>query len=191
MIIDMHTHAGHARMTGPVDHAQLETMRRGGVAAAVVAAVADTGMIRVNAAGTAIEQYRTAEPGECLRDTLAQLDAYEASGFRIAREPDEIRAGDPAVVLAVEGCDFLEADLGRLDTLAARGVRSIQLAHYVVNETADIQTAPPVHDGLTPFGAAAVKRMQDLGVIVDVAHCSEAAVRGVAKVTRRPFLCTH
>ena len=52
-------------------------------------------------------------------------------------------------MLAVEGCDFLEGDLDRLDTLEARGVRSIQLTHYLVNETGDIQTAPPVHGGLT------------------------------------------
>ena len=51
--------------------------------------------------------------------------------MRIAREPDEIRMprprdrrGDPALVLAVEGCDFLEGDLDRLDALEARGVRS-------------------------------------------------------------------
>ena len=100
--------------------------------------------------------------------------------MRIAREPDEIRADDPALVLAVEGCDFLEGDLDRLDAMAARGVRSIQLTHYLVNETGDIQTAPPVHGGLTPFGAEAVRRMNELGIIVDVAHCSEATVRGVA-----------
>ncbi|HEX3350434.1 MAG TPA: membrane dipeptidase [Acetobacteraceae bacterium] len=191
MIIDMHTHAGWGRLSGPVDRANLETMKPGGVTAAVVAAVADAGMIRVNAAGTAIEQHRTAEPGEGWRDTIVQLDAYQASGFRIAREPDEIRAGDPAIVLAVEGCDFLDGDLDRFDAMAERGVRSIQLAHYVVNETADIQTAPAVHHGLTPFGAEAVRRMQERGIMVDVTHCTEATVRGVAKVTRRPFLCTH
>ena len=39
--------------------------------------------------------------------------------MRIAREPDEIRPGDPALVLAIEGCDFLEGDLDRLDAMAA------------------------------------------------------------------------
>ena len=84
-------------------------------------------------------------------------------------------------MLAVEGCDFLEGDLDRLDALEARGVRSIQLTHYLVNETGDIQTEPPVHGGLTRFGAAAVRRMNDLGIMVDVAHCSEDTVKGVVK----------
>jgi membrane dipeptidase len=91
----------------------------------------------------------------------------------------------------VEGCDFLEGDLDRLDALEARGVRSVQLTHYLVNETGDIQTAPPVHGGLTPFGAEAVGRMNQLGIIVDVAHCSEATVAGVVKAATKPILCTH
>ena len=100
--------------------------------------------------------------------------------MRIAREPTDIRAGEPSLVLAVEGCDFLEGNLDRLDLLETRGVRSIQLTHYLVNETGDIQTAPPVHGGLTRFGTEAVRRMNRLGIIVDVAHCSEPTVAGVA-----------
>ncbi len=189
MIIDMHTHAGLRR--GPVDPGFLASMRPAGVAAAVVAAIADMPVIRRNAAGTAIEQFRTADPGECLAITTTQLDAYEASGLRIAREPDEIMLAAPSVVLAIEGCDFLEGDLDRLDAMAARGVRSIQLVHYVPNETGDIQTSPPVHGGLTAFGAAAVARMEAQGIMVDVAHCTEATVQGVAAVATKPFLCTH
>ncbi len=46
------------------------------------------------------------------------------AGMRIAREPADIRDGDPALVLAIEGCDFLDGDLDRLDAMEARGVRS-------------------------------------------------------------------
>ena len=112
--------------------------------------------------------------------------------MRIAREPDDIRADDPALVLAIEGCDFLEGDLDRLDAMEARGVRSIQLTHYLVNETGDIQTAPPVHGGLTPFGARRGaaderdRRHRRRGALLR-GH-REAASRAVAT---KPFLCTH
>ena len=191
MIVDMHTHAGRPKRNSPVDRAVLASMAPGGVAAAVVAAIADLPMIRRNPATKRLEKVRDPEPGECLACVEDYLTSYEAAGARIAREPADIREGDPALVLAIEGCDFLEGDLGRLDAMAARGVRSIQLTHYLVNETGDIQTAPPVHGGLTQFGAAAVRRMNDLGVMVDVAHCSEATVRGVVDATRYPILCTH
>jgi membrane dipeptidase len=166
-------------------------MRTGGVGAAVISAIADLPVIRRNPATRALEKVRDPRPGECWDAVDEYLAAFEATGTRIAREPDEIRPDDPAIVLAVEGCDFLEGNLDRLDTLAARGVRSIQLTHYLVNETGDIQTEPPVHGGLTPFGAEAVRRMNRLGIMVDVAHCSEDTVKGVVATTTRPILCTH
>jgi membrane dipeptidase len=206
MIIDMHTHAGRPNRIGPVDRSVLATMAQGGVAAAVVSAIADLPMIRRNRETKRLEKVRDPKPGECLAAVEDYLASFEATGTRIAREPDEIHAsacpspdlvrgvpgaGDPALVLAVEGCDFLEGDLDRLNALEARGVRSIQLTHYLVNETGDIQTAPPVHGGLTPFGAEAVRRMNRLGIIVDVAHCSEATVKGVVAATTKPILCSH
>jgi membrane dipeptidase len=191
MIIDMHTHAGRPNRVGPVDLGVLATMAPGGVAAAVVSAIADLPMIRRHPTTKRLEKVRDPEPGECLACVDQYLGTFEATGMRVAREPRDIRGGDPSLVLAVEGCDFLEGDLDRLDALEARGVRSVQLTHYLVNETGDIQTAPPVHGGLTPFGAEAVRRMNHLGIIVDVAHCSEATVAGVVKAATRPILCTH
>ncbi len=244
MIIDMHTHAGRPNRVGPVDRSVLATMAPGGVAAAVVSAIGDLPMIRRNPQTRRLEKFRDPDPGECLAAVEDYLASFEATGTRIAREPDEIHlnagpgagaeafgpgdptlcdpilghpapgrpalgdaapgnptpgnpaagnpaVGDPALVLAVEGCDFLEGNLDRLDILEARGVRSIQLTHYLVNETGDIQTAPPVHGGLTQIGAAAVRRMNQRGIIVDVAHCSEATVKGVVAVTTKPILCSH
>jgi membrane dipeptidase len=191
MIIDMHTHAGRPRRTGDVDRAVLATMRPAGVTAAVVSAIGDIPMIRRNKDTRQLEKFRDPTPGECLEAVEGYLTSFEQSGTRIAREPEDFRAGDPALVLAIEGCDFLEGDLDRLDTMEARGVRSVQLAHYLVNETGDIQTASPVHGGLTRFGADVVQRLNRLGIILDVAHCSEDTVKGVAEVASRPFLCSH
>ena len=187
----MHTHAGRPRRTGDVDRAVLATMRAGGVGAAVVSAIADIPMIRRNPETTRLQKVRDADPGECMAAVDSYLSSFEAAGMRISREPGEIRADDPSLVLAIEGCDFLEGDLDRLDLMEQRGVRSIQLTHYLVNETGDIQTEPPVHGGLTPFGADAVRRMNRLGIIVDVAHCSEDTVKGVVAAATRPILCTH
>ncbi|MBN8927326.1 MAG: membrane dipeptidase [Rhodospirillales bacterium] len=191
MIIDMHTHAGRPRRTGEADPAVLATMRPAGVAAAVVSAIADIPMIRRDPVTKRLHKFRDPNPGECLEAVEGYLASWERAGTRIAREPDDIRVNDPALVLAVEGCDFLEGRLDRLDALEARGVRSIQLTHYLVNETGDIQTEPPVHGGLTAFGADAVRRMNRLGIIVDVAHCSEDTVRGVVAATDKPILCSH
>ena len=50
-------------------------------------------------------KIRDPEPGECLAATEGYLDSFSNAGMRIAREPDDIVADDPALVLAIEGCD--------------------------------------------------------------------------------------
>ena len=65
----------------------------------------------------------------------------------------------PGAILAVEGGDFLEGQIDRVPEAHARGVRSIQLTHYRINELGDIQTEPPLHGGLTPFGQDVIREM--------------------------------
>src|SRR5580658_3231550 len=98
MIIDMHTHAGRPRRTGQVDRAVLATMRPAGVAAAVVSAIADLPMIRRNPTTKRLEKVRDPNPGECLACVDEYLGTFEATGMRIAREPTDIRDGEPALV---------------------------------------------------------------------------------------------
>jgi len=75
----------------------------------------------------------------------------------------------------------VEGRLDRVQEAFDRGIRSLQLVHYRINELGDIQTAAPIHGGLTDFGRAAVKEMNRLGIIVDVAHATQAVVAGVAE----------
>src|SRR5579863_1479619 len=110
MIIDMHTHAGRPRRTGDVDRSVLATMRGAGVGAAVVAAIADIPVIRRDPDTKRLVKIRDPEPGECLAATEGYLDSFGNAGMRIAREPDDIAPESPALVLAIEGCDFLDGE---------------------------------------------------------------------------------
>ena len=85
--------------------------------------------------------------------------------------------GRPGAILAVEGGDFLEGKIDRVPEAHARGVRSIQLVHYRVNELGDIQTEAPLHGGLTPFGQDVIREMNRVGLVVDVAHLTLDGVR--------------
>ena len=60
-----------------------------------------------------------------------------------------------------------------------------------MNELGDIQTEAPVHGGLTAFGRAAVREMNRLGIVVDVAHATLDVVRGVAETTTQPIILSH
>ncbi|MBQ1788298.1 MAG: membrane dipeptidase, partial [Erysipelotrichaceae bacterium] len=51
---------------------------------------------------------------------------------------------------------------------------------------------PELHKkGLKPFGIEAVRRMNELGMIVDVSHLSEGGFYDVAKHSEKPFVATH
>jgi membrane dipeptidase len=104
---------------------------------------------------------------------------------------DAAMRGDPHVVIATEGSVFLEDDLSRLQTAFGLGVRHIQLVHYLPNPVADFQTEKPQHGGLTPFGREVVKECNRLGILVDVAHCTERAVDQVLEISTAPVVWSH
>jgi membrane dipeptidase len=63
--------------------------------------------------------------------------------------------------------------------------------HYRINELGDIQTEPPRHGGLTDAGAAIVREMNRLGMVVDAAHAAERTLRGLVDASRTPILVSH
>jgi len=63
--------------------------------------------------------------------------------------------------------------------------------HYRVNELGDIQTEAPAHGGLTSFGRSVVRELNRLGIVVDVAHATQAVVAGVIETTTQPIILSH
>jgi len=114
-------------------------------------------------------------------------------GIRRALTVEDLRAahGQPAIIVDIEGLDFLEGKLERLEESYQRGVRTMQLVHYTPNDIGDFQTGAVVHNGLTPFGAEVIRACYRLGVLVDVAHATEATVRQAARIATKPLLLSH
>jgi membrane dipeptidase len=52
-------------------------------------------------------------------------------------------------------------------------------------------TKPPRHGGLSALGKQAVKKMDTLGIVIDVAHASTDAVRDITGITQRPLVDSH
>jgi len=70
-------------------------------------------------------------------------------------------------------------------------VRSLTLVHYHINEIGDIQTQPPRHKSLTPFGISLVKAMNQKGMIVDLAHAARGTSLKAMEVTEKPVMISH
>jgi membrane dipeptidase len=109
----------------------------------------------------------------------------------IRRAQDAHAKGQPAIIQDIEGCDFLEGKLERLEEAHRRGVRHIQLVHYLRNDLGDFQTGEIRHNGMTVFGASVIRELNRLGMVVDVAHATETMVRQAAEVATRSLLLSH
>jgi microsomal dipeptidase-like Zn-dependent dipeptidase len=93
-------------------------------------------------------------------------------------------------MLSVEGLQDIEGKLVNLDRLHDVGFRMAGLAHFFDNEVAGSMHGE-AKGGLTPFGAQVVRRMEALGMIVDVAHASHATVAQVLAMAKRPVVSSH
>ncbi len=113
----------------------------------------------------------------------ASLDALLAARAGKANPP-------VGALLTIEGLQNLEGKLGNLDKLHDAGFRMASLTHFFDNELAG-----SLHGlkkgGLTPLGRQAVARMEDLGMVVDIAHCSHQCVGEVLAMARRPVVSSH
>ena len=91
----------------------------------------------------------------------------------------------------MEGLDFLDGKLERLEEAHQRGIRHLQLVHYTPNDIGDYQTGAISHRGLTAFGAEVISACHRLGFVCDVAHATEDMVMQAVKVAGKPLLLSH
>ncbi|MGH6787368.1 MAG: dipeptidase [Novosphingobium sp.] len=105
---------------------------------------------------------------------------------------DRRAAGDRVVgaMLTIEGLQNLEGKAANLDKLYAAGFRMAGLTHFFDNELAGSMHGLK-KGGLTPLGRQVVAAMEDKGMIVDIAHCSNACVAEVLGIARRPVVSSH
>lgn len=131
-----------------------------------------------------------------------QIDAVEAlvarhpDRFALARSPADVDAqrGSARVLLALgmENGAPLGDDLAQVAAFHARGVRYITLAHSHSNRIADgSYSLDRPHGGLSRFGEDVVAEMNRLGIMVDVSHLSDDAVRDVLRVSSAPVIASH
>ena len=198
--VDVHTHGGTAGITSqaPPNDSIANGMRAGSLAVACLADVPDGPILGRNPAGV-LGALRTPEPGQLYKYHLGRLDWVDEMvanhGLRRALSAADLAAahaaGQPSIVSDVEGLDFLEGKLERLEQAHQRGVRHVQLVHYTPNDIGDFQTGTVTHKGLTSFGADVLRACHRLGFVCDVAHATEDTVKQAVKVATKPLLLSH
>lgn len=114
--------------------------------------------------------------------TAAQLDAFLAE-----RRTDPLLT---AGILGVEGLHSLEGRLENLDVFYDAGVRTAGLVHLADNDLGGCAHGKHC-GGLTPFGEAVLKRMEEKNMLVDFAHGSPRLLDDLLACCTRPPIISH
>lgn len=120
----------------------------------------------------------------------------------LALSPADVRriaaSGRFAVIESLLNAWPLGDDLGQFDLWYARGIRILGFVHAGNNQFADssrpalqLGDRPGENGGLSPLGRAAVKRLNELGVLIDVSQLSDAAFAQVLALSRAPVIASH
>lgn len=161
---------------------------------------------RMKAAGYGLQNFavwvdcgKYRRPMEAYRAMVDVFRRHMSACSRLAAPVKSVReisavhkAGRIAGMLTVEDGGILEGNLDRLSELWEDGVRMMTLTWNYNNElgTAAVR-ASEGDSGLTPLGRACVEQMEELSIIVDVAHLSDQGIRDVLAVAKKPFVASH
>ncbi len=143
----------------------------------------------------------TGYQGKALSTTLEQIELVKAM---IARYPDTFelalntgdidrihKEGKIASLIGVEGGHSIEESLTVLEKLYNLGARYMTLTHSDTTSWADSGTDEARHHGLTPFGKEVVRKMNELGMMVDISHVSPETMRDAIDTSGAPIIFSH
>lgn len=98
-------------------------------------------------------------------------------------------------ILSMEGAHPLEDKLENLDHFYELGIRSIMptwnnSTSWATSATDESQKKIK-RKGLTELGKKFIKRMNDLGILIDVSHLGEQTFWDIIKITKKPIIASH
>ncbi len=107
---------------------------------------------------------------------------------------DDIRRakenGQIAFIASLEAATAIENEVDRLDILYGLGIRQSGIAYSEAN-TLGSGLKEARDGGLTEFGRQAVRRMNKLGIAIDVSHSGDQTSLDTIEVSEKPIFITH
>jgi len=171
----------------------LPHLKAGGVDAVVLSVAVGPGPR--DAAGVAAAR----QEADAKLAAIHKLAADNPAAVGIARSPAEVEAlhaqGKIALIIGFQNARSIGNDPSQLEAFYRGGARVFALNHAGHNAFSDSSRPDkqPVgeHQGLSPLGRDAVKRLNDLGALIDVSQLSSDALRQTLELSRAPVAATH
>ncbi|WP_029050087.1 dipeptidase [Cupriavidus sp. amp6] len=98
--------------------------------------------------------------------------------------------GKMGIILHFQGADPLEDKIDLVDAYKAAGIGMIQLTYNVKNRLGD-GCEERTDAGLSKFGVAVIKRMNEARIVVDVSHTGYRTTMETFEVSERPVVFSH
>lgn len=130
---------------------------------------------------------------------VSRLDVILASALSggdldaLVRWADGLRPqvyGPPSVLLALEDLGAIGTEVGGIDTLHAAGFRAAGLTYNTGNPLGG-GLGQATDPGLSALGRAAVRRLEELGMVVDLAHVGDRTSLDAAAAASKPVMISH
>ncbi len=139
--------------------------------------------------------------GEALATTIEQIELVKLmidhypDTFGLALSADDIERvhgqGKIASLIGVEGGHCIEDSLSNIERLYKLGARYMTLTHTDSLPWADSSTDEARVGGLNAFGEEVVRKMNELGMMVDLSHVSAKTMHDALDVTKAPVIFSH
>ncbi|MCB9422208.1 MAG: dipeptidase [Ardenticatenaceae bacterium] len=134
-----------------------------------------------------------------MAERVKELEGMSNGRFRLIQSTADLqqllndRQNQPDMVgglLALEGIHALEGKLTNLDMLYDAGFRIIGLTHFFDNDAGGSAHGLE-QGGLTPFGRELIRRIQEGGMILDLAHAAPRLIDDVLAISQKPLIVSH
>lgn len=178
---------GQRLKTGATD---LPRLREGGVDVQVFAVWSDDAKWKTGAFKHANDQIDALEK-------MIAANTDKISLVKSSRDIDSIlKTGKIAALIGVEGGNMIEESLDNLERLYARGAKYLTLTwNYNLSWAScaamESDNMDPKDKGLTEKGRTVIRKMNELGMMVDLSHGGEQTFYDVLAVSTKPILVSH
>ncbi|MEY3945675.1 MAG: hypothetical protein RJB03_381 [Bacteroidota bacterium] len=174
-----------------ITHSDLNRMKEGGIDVQVFSIFCDENYGKGTAYAFANREI----------DTLYATVARNPNRMMIVRNSKELQTavstGKLGAMMGVEGGHMIEDEISNLEKLHARGARYMTLtwnnstswASSAADERVKKDLGHPY--GLNALGEQIVKRMNELGMIVDISHVGERTFYDAIRISTKPVIASH
>jgi len=150
--------------------------------------------------GTGKDKDQSAERVHAMIDAVEKLAAANPNDVGFAKSTVEaerlIAEGKIAIAMGIEGGHAIENSLAELERFAQRGIRYMTLRwnnslDWATSGKDEAEKKDLKFRGLTKFGKHVVRKMNELGVMVDISHVGVQTFWDAIRTTRKPVIASH